>query len=408
MAKDTKKPVGSARTKWARRVVMVLAAGGLVAGGVLLARPKPTSVEASRAVEARLEATLDEEGRTRVRDRYVISSTVTGNMRRPELHPGDLVEAGAVVARILPADPAPLDARSRTDAEGRVRMADAALRQARSVVDRARDAAEFARTEADRVRRLAASGAVPERDLAQAVFLEHSRADEVASAQFAARGAAYELDNARALLSRVTNVGTARDEITLRSPVRARVLRVQQPSGGVVTAGTPLLELGDTEALEVVVDLLTADALQVVPGALVHLEAGGSTGLLEGQVRLVEPSAFTRVSALGVEEQRVNVLIDLRDPPERWRALGDGWRVEARIVAWEGARVLTVPLGSLFRRGGVWCVFVIEEGRARRRDVTIGHQGGGAVEITRGLRAGARVIVHPPDRLEDGEAVAPE
>ena len=272
----------------------------------------------------------------------------------------------------------------------------------------ARAAADSPRPAADRARRLAASGSLPERDLAQALFQEHSRADEVGSAQFAARGAAYELDNARALLSRVTHAGTARDEITLRSPVRARVLRVLQPSGGVVTAGTPLLELGDTEALEVVVDLLTADALQVVPGARVHLEAGGSTGLLEGQVRLVEPSAFTRVSALGVEEQRVNVLIDLRDPPERWRTLGDGWRVEARIVAWEGERVLTVPLGSLFRRGGAWCVFVIEDGRARRREVTIGHQGGSAVEITRGLRAGSRVIVHPPDRLEDGEAVAPE
>lgn len=387
-------------------VAVVVAA--LAAGVIWLTRPKPTGVETARAVEGRLEATLDEEGRTRVRDRYVISSTVTGNVRRPELHPGDAVEAGAVVARILPADPAPLDARSRTEAEGRVRLADAALRQARSVVDRARGAWEFSRTEAARVRRLAAAGALPERDLTQAEFQERGRADEVASAQFAARGASYELDNARALLSRVTHSETAHDEITLRSPVRARVLRVTQASGGVVAAGTPLMELGDTEALEVVVDLLTADALQVVPGARVHLDPGGSAAVLEGQVRLVEPAAFTRVSALGVEEQRVNVLIDLREPPERWRALGDGWRVEAHIVAWEGARVLTVPLGALFRRGGEWCAFVIEGGKARRRVVSIGHQGGGLVEVTRGLRTGAQVIVHPPDRLEDGEAVAPE
>ena len=397
-----------ARSKWLRRGLGVVGVAGLAAGGAWLARPRPTGVEAARAALGRLEATLDEEGRTRVRDRYVISATVTGNVRRPELHPGDAVEAGAVVARILPADPAPLDARSRTEAEGRVRMADAALRQARSVVERARGAWEFARSEAGRVRGLAAAGAVPERDLAQAEFEERNRSDEVASAQFAARGAAYELDNARALLARVTTGAAAGEEITLRSPARARVLRVQQPSGGVVTAGTPLLELGDTGALEVVVDLLTADALRVSPGARVHLEAGGEVGVLEGQVRLVEPSAFTRVSALGVEEQRVNVLIDLRDPPARWRALGDGWRVEAHLVAWEGARVLTVPLGALFRRAGAWCVFAVEGGRARRREVTIGHQGGGAVEVTRGLRAGATVVVHPPDRLEEGEAVAVE
>jgi HlyD family secretion protein len=391
-----------------RRALELLAVLGALAGALWLARPKPTSVEVAAVRETRLEATIDEEGRTRVRDRYVISSTVTGNVRRPELHPGDAVEAGAVVARILPADPAPLDARSRMEAEGRVRMADAALRQARSVVDRSRGAWEFARSEAGRVRALAASGALPEHDVAQAEFEERNRLDEQASAQFAARGAAYELDNARALLARVTSGAAAGEEITLRSPVRARVLRVQQPSGGVVTAGTPLLELGDTGALEVVVDLLTADALRVVPGARVHLEAGGEVGVLEGQVRLVEPSAFTRVSALGVEEQRVNVLIDLRDGPERWRALGDGWRVEAHVVAWSGQRVVTVPLGALFRRGGVWCVFAVEAGKARRREVTIGHQGGGAVEVTAGLRAGARVVVHPPDRLEDGEAVVGE
>ncbi|MDO9022065.1 MAG: HlyD family efflux transporter periplasmic adaptor subunit [Deltaproteobacteria bacterium] len=392
--------------KWARRGVTAVVVAGLAAGGLWMARPQPTTVETARVTEARLEATLDDEGRTRVRDRYVISATVGGNVRRPALHPGDAVEAGAVVAQILPADPAPLDARSRTEAEGRVRVAEAALRQAQSVVDRARGALGFARTESERVRRLSTAGALPAQDLALAEFQERSRADEAASAQFAARGAAYELDNARALLARATHAGTERDEIVLRSPVRAKVLRVLQASGGVVAAGTPLIELGDTEALEVVVDLLTADALQVAPGARVHLDAGGGLGPLEGQVRLVEPAAFTRVSALGVEEQRVNVLIELRDPPDRWRALGDGWRIEARIVAWEGARVLTLPLGALFRSGNEWCVYAVAEGRARRRVVSIGHQGGGAVEVTRGLRAGERIIVHPPDRLQEGERVA--
>ena len=199
-----------------------------------------------------------------------------------------------------------------------------------------------------------------------------------------------------------------RDEIELRSPVRGRVLRVLQASGGVVAAGTPLLEVGDTTALEIVVDLLTADAAQVPAGATVHLENWGGADALTGHVRLVEPSAFTRVSALGVEEQRVNALVDIHEPHAQWQTLGDGWRVEARIVVWEGARVLTAPLGAVFRRAGAWSVFVVEAGKARRRNVTLGHRGGDRVEVTAGLREGDRVIVHPPDRLNEGDAVVAE
>ncbi|MFO0653380.1 MAG: efflux RND transporter periplasmic adaptor subunit, partial [Polyangiales bacterium] len=234
------------------------------------------------------------------------------------------------------------------------------------------------------------------------------RTDELASAQFATRGAEYELANARSLLARSTSAAPSSDEIELRSPVRGRVLRVAQPSGGVVTAGAPLLALGDTTALEIVIDLLTADAAQVTTGSTVRIDAWGGDGALTGHVRLVEPSAFTRTSALGVEEQRVNALVDLNDPPARWRSLGDGWRVEAHITVWEGDNVITVPTGALFRKADAWCAFVIEGGRARRRTVTLGHRGGDRVEITQGLRAGETVIVHPSDRLVEGEAVAPE
>lgn len=393
---------------WLRRGAAALALASIAAAALWLARPRPTAVESALATVGRLEETLDEEARTRVRDRYVIAATVTGNLRRPTLRPGDVVAVDSVVARILPADPTPLDARSRTEAEGRVRSAEMTARQAESAVDRALGALEFARAEAARVRRLATAGSSPPQELAAAEFQERTRGDDLASARFAARGAAYELANARALLARSARPGAARDEVALRSPVRARVLRVLRASEGPVSTGTPILEVGDTDALEVVADLLTSDALQVRPGARAHLDVGGGVGSLEGRVRLVEPSAVTRVSALGVEEQRVDVLIDLLAPPERWRALGDGWRVEARVVAWEGERVLTVPLGALFRRRAEWCVFVIEGGRARRRAVSVGHQGGGAVELTRGVRPGERVIVHPPDRLEEGEAVTPE
>ena len=391
---------------WVRRIVTGVSVAAALAGVVWAARPKPTEVDAEPAREQRLVSTLDEEGRTRVRDRYVISATVTGNVRRSELHPGDEVVAGAIVARILPVDPAPLDARSRTEAVGRVRLAEAALRQAQSAVERARGAAEFARVDMDRLRRLGAAGAVATHDVTVAEFEERSRRDELTSAQFAARGAEYELTSARSLLARATQASPSGDEIELKTPVRGRVLRVLQASGGVVTAGTPLVEVGDTTALEIVVDLLTADAAQVSPGASVRVEGWGGPEALTGHVRMVEPSAFTRVSALGVEEQRVNALVDLHEPPAQWRALGDGWRVEARIAVWEAERVTVVPLGALFRRAGEWSVFAIENGRARRRAVAVGHRGGDRVEVTRGVRAGERVIVHPPDRLEDGEAVA--
>ncbi|MFO0608105.1 MAG: efflux RND transporter periplasmic adaptor subunit [Polyangiales bacterium] len=389
---------------WVRRIVTGVSVAAALAAGAAAMRPKPTEVDAEPARAQRLVSTLDEEGRTRVRDRYVISATVTGNLRRSELHAGDEVAAGAVVARIVPVDPTPLDARSRAEAVGRVRLAEAALRQAQSGVERARGAADFARNDLERLRRLGAAGAVAANDVTVAEFADRSRRDELASSQFAARAAEYELANARAVLARATQAAPSGDEIDVRTPVRGRVLRVLQASGGVVTAGTPLVEVGDTTALEIVVDLLTADAAQVLPNAAVRVEGWGGDAL-NGHVRMVEPSAFTRVSALGVEEQRVNAIVDLYEPPERWRALGDGWRVEARITVWEAERVTAVPLGALFRRAGDWCVFVIENGRARRRPVAVGHRGGDRVEVTRGVRDGERVIVHPPDRLEDGEAV---
>jgi HlyD family secretion protein len=282
------------------------------------------------------------------------------------------------------------------------------LRQSRAGVERARGALEFSRAEVARIGRLVASGALAQHDLTVAEFDVRSRTDELASAQFATRGAEYELANAQALLARATSASPSTDEIVLRSPVRGRVLRVTQPSGGVVVAGAPLLEVGDTTALEIVIDLLTADAAQVAPGASVRIDAWGGDAALTGHVRLVEPSAFTRVSALGVEEQRVNALVDLNDPHERWRSLGDGWRVEAHITVWEGDGVTTAPLGSLFRKADAWSAFVIEGGRARRRTVTLGHRGGDRVEITRGLRPGEVVIVHPSDRLAEGDAVVSE
>jgi HlyD family secretion protein len=392
---------------WVKRAVWLVLAVAIVVGLAQAWRPKPLEVESAAVTTGRIEATVDEQGRTRVRDRYTISTPFTGNLRRLELHPGDAVEADTVIARIVPVAPSLLDARTRAEAETRVRMSEASLRQSEAAVRRAQGELEFSRTEAERQRRLAASGAIPARDLELAEFQVRSRTDELASAQFRSRVSAFELENSRVVLRR-TSPDPSRapgDEIEIRSPTRGRVLRLLREDGGVVNAGTALVEIGDTAALEVVVDVLTTDAVQVRSGAHVTLERWGGEQPLTGHVRLVEPSAFTRVSALGVEEQRVNTLIDIHESPDVWRSLGDGYRVEARIVVWEGESVTRVPLGALFRDNGAWAVYVIEGAVARKRAVEVGHRGGTDMQVVRGLRAGERVIVHPSDKLVDGAAV---
>ena len=382
-----------------------------IAGLVLLAlvlawafRPAPVPVDVALAQKGALQVTVDEEGETRVRDRFVVSAPVPGRMRRIELEPGDRVAARTtVLAMFEPADPALLDTRTRAELQARARAAESAVGGARAERGRVAADLEFARRELERHRALFAAGAVP-RDAFEAAERQVKALEEaMRSAEFNIRTAQHQLELARAsLIPGRSGPGAA---IRLTSPVDGVVLRRLQESEAVVPIGQPLIEVGDLDHLEIVSDLLSTAAVRVQAGQPVRVEQWGGDRPLRGRVRRVEPSGFTKISALGVEEQRVNVLIDLEEPRENWRRLGDGYRVEVRIIVWEGAAVLKVPTSSLFRHGAGWAVYRVENGKAVRQTVETGQQNGLEAEIKSGLQEGQTIVVFPGDDVEDGVSV---
>lgn len=403
LQRDAGKVAARKRGKVLRRVIWGVVGVVAVALVVVAAIPKPLQVEVAPVVSGTMVVTLDEVGKTRVRDRYVVSAPLAGNLARLELDPGDALKPGTVLARIAPMDAPMLDARSRAQADARVLQARAALSQAKTAVTRAELAREKARGDADQSRRLAKSGSISDEALEGAVLAVRMREAEHASAVFAAQMAEYEARQAEATLARFAP-GGGKDQVEVVSPIAGRVLRVIQESAGVVQPGTPLLEIGDPAALEIVTEVLTADAVSITPGARA-LVVGWGGAPLEAAVRLVEPAAFSRVSALGVEEQRVRVVLDLRADREKYAPLGDSFRVEVRITTWEGKDVVQVPSSAVFRRAPGWAAYVVRDGRATLREVTVGKHGGREVQITGGLEKGERVIVHPGDRVAEGTRV---
>jgi HlyD family secretion protein len=355
-------------------------------------RPRPAPVETARAVFGPLRATVSEEGKTRIRQRYVVSAPVSGQLRRVPFKPGAEVAASDVVAVIAPPAASPLDPRSRALAEARRDAAAAAL-------EKTRLAHTLATNELTRVRRMFADRTVSPQDLDAAQMRETAAAREVVSAEGALRAAEAELA--------VTDPAGAAAPVEVRTPVAGRVLRVFQESERPVAAGTPLLEVGDPADLEVVVELLSRDGAALSPGARIELEQWGGPRPLDARVRFVEPAAFTKISALGVEEQRVNVVADIITPLAERRTLGDNFRVEARVIVWSSDRVLQVPVSALFRRGDGWAAFVVREGRARLVAVAAGHSSGTDVEILGGLAEGDEVILYPGDRVQNGQRVTP-
>jgi HlyD family secretion protein len=392
---------GKARTI-KRALWAVLAAALVVALGLGL-RPDPVGVETAPAVRGTLAITVNEDGRTRVKDRYVVSAPLAGTLTRIALRPGDSVARGAIVARLVPLAAPLLDPRSRAEAQARVAAARAVLSQSAAAVERARAAHGFAGREAERQRALLRAGATAPQTAEQAELAERMRREELASAEFGGRVAASELRLARAALARLGT--SSREEFPVRAPVRGHVLRVMQESEGVVQPGTALLEVGDPEALEIVVDVLTTDAVGIRPGAPVRIERWGGDSALTGHVHRVEPSAFTRLSALGVEEQRVNVIVDLDARSAARSALGDGYRVEASIVVWEGRDRLLIPAGAVFRLDDGWAAYVLEAGRVRLEAIRIGRRNGSEAEVLEGVRAGERVVLYPTDNVMDGVRV---
>ena len=379
----------------------VVAAAATALGAVAVAfwlRREPVPVDLGRSDRGPLVVKVDEEGKTRVVDRFVVSAPVAGRLSRLEVHEGDALARGDVVARL---DPVPLDARTRAELSARHESTRAAERAARARELQAAAAAEQAKRNRDRIEKLAKKGVMAPEEREQAELAETVRLRELEAARLVARAAGFEAAAAKAALLAAES-GGGEALTVVRCPVAGRVLKIIEESERAMVAGTPLLEVGDPSKLEVVLDVLSRDAVRVRPGARMWLEEWGGPEALPATVRLVEPSAFTKLSALGVEEQRVHVVGDLDRPPA---ALGDRFRVEARIVVDEVKDVVRIPASALFRKGEAWAVFAVVEGRARLRMVETGLANRTHVEIRGGLAPGDAVVLHPSDRVVDGGRV---
>jgi HlyD family secretion protein len=399
------------------RTWISISAAALVTIGVLAwaLAPRPIEVETARATTGRFESTVDEDAKTRLRDRYVVSAPLAGVLARVTLREGDAVAAGDVVATLSPTLSPMLDERTLREQQARVEGAEAQVKRAEARLEGARVALLQANHDLLRTEQLAAEGFVSPTRL-DADRLRALAAQKDVDAAVAERHVAeHDLAQARAALVAVRNPDRQdRSLFALRAPIAGRVLRVVQPSETAVALGAPLIELGDTRALEIVAELLTTDALRARPGSPVLIERWGGEATLQGRVRLVEPSGFTKISALGVEEQRVRVLIDITSPPAQWQALGDGYRVGVRIVTLALDDALKVPVSAVFpvpqapgATAGTMAVFAVVDGRARRLPVAVGARNGAEAWITKGISAGQTVIVYPASNVGDGSRVRP-
>lgn len=378
-------------------VVVVL----LVVWGFL---PSPVPVRVDEAGFAPLEVTIEEEGITRVTDRYTISAPVTGYLLRVQYEVGDSVKAGNQLLKIRPV-PDLITARQREVAEAQLEAAKDRLKQAQENLNLAAEEKRLADVEMQRIQRLYESGIGSEQGLDNTKLAARRAATQFASAEFSVSVAEHEIRASQSALQAFQASGT-REQISITAPVDGHLLKIYQKSEGTVQSGRPILEIGDSYSLEIKVDMLSTDAVQVKQGTPVRIKRWGADTVLDGIVKSVEPSGYTRISALGVEEQRVPVIVDILSPHEEWSRLGDGFRVVAEFVIWQGDNVLQVPSSSLFRtRGEQWSVFVVDKGKARLRDVEAGQQSGLQTQILEGLQPGESVITHPDERIEENVRV---
>jgi HlyD family secretion protein len=392
-----------------RRLALPLLALAIVAAGAWALWPRPVLVDLATIERGSLEVTVEDEGVTRIREVYTISAPTSGKMLRALRKVGDQVVAGqTVVAVIEPSDPAFMDIRTQRVNEAAVEAARAAVALGEAQLKQAEAQLEFARADLKRAADLAASQTISVRALDKAKLDVATAESSVASAAAALEVRRRELESARARLIQPGNVDTTEIGccVQIRAPVSGTVLRLVAESEQVVQAGAPLIEVGDPADLEIAVDFLSRDAVRIPPAALAKIESWGGETVLNAKVRRVEPTAFTKVSALGIEEQRVKTILDFTDPPAQRRRLGHGYRVIARVVVSRQDDIPLVPLGALFRTGERWAVFVVKDGRARLRQVEIAQRNQHFARIGDGLREGERVVLHPSDRVQDGTAVA--
>jgi len=370
----------------------------VVALSALLFRPEPLRVDVGHVEQGPMQVTVDDQGETRSHDRFVVTAPVAGRLQRVELHDGDAVAVNQVVAEIAPL---PLSVRERGEQVARVVAAEGRLHEAGELMRHAQDDLAQATRERTRVEKLVKDGFMSAQAAEQARNSEVTLANEVEAARFRSKSAAADVSLAK---SGLVAAGKG-SMLKIRAPVAGHILRIEDASERVVTAGTPLLTIGDLNQLEVVIELLSSEATRVRPGMPVLLDGWGGNEPLSARVRRVEPYAFTKVSALGVEEKRTNVVVDLAEVPP---SLGDGYRVNAHIVVWAADNVIKVPASALFRCAEKWCAFVIESDRARRRELEIGHRNALEAEVLAGLNSGDTVIRHPANEIEEGVRVAAE
>lgn len=383
--------------------------GGLIVLALLVwaFMPRATEVEVASVTQGRFERSVQEDGKTRLRDRYVVSTPLAGRVARITLRQGDSVERDAMVATLWPLVPALLDERARDQQNAHVGTLEASVSRAKANVGRAMAALDQARAELKRNEALAKEGFVSPNQNETGRLTVRLREQELESARQEESGARHELDQSRIALRQYSSGSTGAQQRAwqIKAPVSGKILKIQQQSEGIVQAGTPLMELGDPSQLEVVVDVLTEDAAQIRPGTPVQLSNWGGPETLEGRVRLIEPAAFTKVSALGVEEQRVNAVIDITSAPDKRPTLGDGFKVDVRVLVQVVESAVKVPVSALFPVGARSALFVVEGGRARQREIEVAARNGVEAWVKTGLAPGTPVIVYPPTALKDGARV---
>lgn len=389
------------------KIGLGVAALGLLVFALL---PNPVLVDMDRVKRGDVLVTLDGEGKTKIHDIYVIYSPIEGRVTRIEAEQGDTVTAGeTVIANMLPADPRFVDSRTEMQAQADIDGAEAALGFEVAQLERAEAELAFANSELERAQRLYDNGNVSIARLEQAELIVRLRETELNTAKSGMEVAESTLAAARARLLQPggTNSGDGSDESSLvvRAPVSGKVLRILHKSEGVIPAGTPLAEVGNPEELEVVIEMLSRDAVKVEPGDIALIKRWGGDDDIRAQVRVVSPSGFTKISALGIEEQRVNIYLDFLDDQEKWRGLGDAFRVEAGIIVDQADAALNVPISALFRFEGNWSVFTVEDGTAVRKQVQIGRMNDQIAEVIGGLSESETIIIHPGSDVDDGVGV---
>lgn len=392
---------------WQRRLIWLAIALSIIAALIYGFRPQPRPVDIAEARRGPMQVNVEEEGKTRVIDRYVVSAPVAGTACRVDLDVGDHVEKGRALITIEPLKSQALDPRSWAEAQSRVAAAASALRAAEQTAKSALAQADLADKKLVRLQPLVEKGHVSQGQLDQAAALVRTTRAASRSAEFAVDVAQHELEAARTALSYtgVEDQPNPAANVQVRAPVTGRLLKLHQECEGVVAAGQSLLVIGNTRSLEIETDVLSADAVKIKPGMRVIFHRWGGEKPLEGLVRTVEPVGFTKVSALGVEEQRVLVISDITSKSTQWKNLGDGYHVETNFILWEADDVLQIPGNALFRINDSWAIFIMENDIAVRRIVKVGQRNGLFAQILEGLSEGEKVITHPDDTIDNQVSV---